>query len=146
MKHWLRFTLPPAPPIGEGLPAPTGQWTDARRAEYFVQLVATCFSHPAVRGFNFWGMGPNPRPYILGNRLITDEYQPLAPYEALRSLIKDKLHTNVHGRTDDEGWFAFRGYYGEYDVTVRTKGGKTNVLRVKLAPKSLEHKIVLPSN
>jgi hypothetical protein len=101
-------------------------WTEQRKAEYFIQTIVTCFSHPAVRAFNLWGMGPG-NMFMDGNRLIEEDYSPRPTYHALRYLIKEKLRTRTNGTTDADGRFAFRGFRGIYRVTVKTEDGKTCV-------------------
>lgn len=97
-------------------------WTERRKAEYFVQTIATCFSHPAVRAFNLWGMGPG-NMFMDGNRLIEEDYAPRPTYYALHYLIKEKLRTRASGTTDAAGRFRFRGYHGLYRLTAPGANG-----------------------
>ena len=99
------------------------QWTEERKTAYFIQTIVTCFSHPAVRAFNLWGMGPG-NMFMDGNRLIEEDYSPRPTYQALRYLIKYKLRTRESGTTGDNGQFMFRGYHGLYRLTARTTEGK----------------------
>ena len=52
-----------------------GEWTEEKIAEYFVQVRAVAFSHPAVETFNQWGMGPEKNRWT-GNGLLNDDYSP----------------------------------------------------------------------
>jgi endo-1,4-beta-xylanase len=113
------------------------KWTEQRKAEYFVQTIVTCFSHPAVRAFNLWGMGPG-NMFMDGNRLIEDDYSPRPTYHALRYLIKEKLRTRANGTTDSDGYFKFRGFHGRYRITATTTGGKTTESEFTLNPESGE--------
>ena len=65
----------------------TGEWDDDKLAEYFVQAMATSFSHPAVRVFNLWSNYEK----FTGNPLFTEEGEPNAKYLAIKSLLQDKL-------------------------------------------------------
>ena len=101
----------------------------------------TCFSHPAVRAFCFWGMGPK-KMFMDGNRLIKDDYTRLPAYSALRSLIKTKLRTRKKGALDKEGRFNFRGYYGKYVLTLSTEAGKQLTAKFELTPEKTDFAFV----
>jgi hypothetical protein len=109
------------------------QWTEEQKAEYFVQMIVTCFSHPAVRAFNLWGMGPG-NMFMDGNRLIEEDYSPRPTYHALRYLIKVKLRTLESGTTGANGQFAFRGFHGLYRVTITKDNGKVIESEFTLSP------------
>ena len=98
------------------------QWTEERKTAYFIQTIVTCFSHPAVRAFNLWGMGPG-NMFMDGNRLIEEDYSPRPTYRALQNLIKVKLGTRETGATDANGRFMFRGFHGLYRLTARKNDG-----------------------
>jgi len=117
------------------------KWTEQRKAEYFVQTIVTCFSHPAVRAFNLWGMGPG-NMFMDGNRLIEEDYSPRPTYHALRYLIKKKLRTHASGKTDAAGRFTFRGFHGLYRVTVTDADGKSSEHEFTLNPQSQEISIL----
>jgi hypothetical protein len=109
------------------------QWTEERKTDYFIQTIVTCFSHPAVRAFNLWGMGPG-NMFMDGNRLIEEDYSPRPTYDALQNLIKVKLRTRETGTTDRDGRFMFRGYHGLYRLTADTSGGTTVKCDFRLTP------------
>ena len=50
----------------------SGDWNEDMLAEYFVQAMATAFSHKAVRAFNFWSNYEK----FTGNRLFTEDGEP----------------------------------------------------------------------
>jgi len=108
-------------------------WTEELKAQYFVQTLMTCFSHPSVRAFCFWGMGPG-NMFMDGNRLIKDDYTRLETYKALCSLIQTKLRTRKTGTIDKTGHFAFRGYYGQYVLTLTNKAGAPVKVKFDLTP------------
>jgi endo-1,4-beta-xylanase len=99
-----------------------GDWTDENIAEYFVQVRTVAFSHPAVEAFNQWGMGPEKNRWT-GNLLVCDDYSPKPAYEALDSLINHRLTTAIHGVSDADGQYRFRGFHGQYEITVTNKSG-----------------------
>ncbi len=116
------------------------KWTEERKAAYFIQTMVTCFSHPAVRAFNLWGMGPGDM-FMDGNRLIEEDCSPRPTYDALRNLIKVKLRTHESGITDVDGRFKFRGYHGLYRLTATMPEEKVVERHFELT--SHEGKVVL---
>lgn len=104
-----------------------GTWTDAVRAQYFVQVFATAFSHPAVEACNLWGMSPNQKS-MPGNALVDARHRPNAAYRALHALLKEKFSTTVDAKTDQAGKLAFRGFKGRYTISVAGPDGKPMAL------------------
>ena len=49
---------------------------------------------------------------------------PKPVYDALLSLIKGQWWTRTSVRTDQDGAASFRGFLGDYRVTVNTKSGQ----------------------
>ena len=62
-----------------------------------------------------------------------DVYGEDFPGETFRVLTQEIWRTNAAGRTDDDGRFATRAFYGTYDVTVTWKG-QTRVVAVDHQP------------
>ncbi len=116
-------------------------WTEDLKAQYFVQTLMTCFSHPAVRAFCFWGMGPK-KMFMDGNQMIKDDYTRLPAYKALQNLIKTRLHTRSKGSVDKSGRFGFRGYYGKYILTLSTEAGEKLTTQFDLTPDRKEFTVV----
>jgi hypothetical protein len=56
--------------------------------------------------------------------LLDRNYQPTAAYDRLRHLIKERWSTSKSGNVED-GQVAFRGFYGEYELSVTLASGKT---------------------
>jgi GH35 family endo-1,4-beta-xylanase len=113
------------------------QWNDTNIAKYYVQMYATCFSHPAFEAFNMIDIGPDSTTQYVGTEILNTDLTPKPAYLAIKSLLKDKLTTNTSGTTTAAGDFAFRGFYGDYDVTVQLAGGQTATRTVSLTPGSL---------
>ena len=106
----------------------SGPWTEDLLAEYFVQCLATSFSHKSVRAFNFWSNYAK----FTGNPLFSASGEPNEKYEAIRCLLQDKLTTRSAGRTDSAGRFAFRGFHGTYDITLTLPSGKQIATRAPI--------------
>jgi hypothetical protein len=48
----------------------------------------------------------------------------------LDRLINQTWKTNTTIRTDNQGSAAFRGFFGEYEISLSTPDGKTHFLKV----------------
>lgn len=117
----------------------SGPWTEDLLAEYFVQALATAFSHESIRTFNPWSNYEK----FTGNPLFTEEGEPNVKYEATQCLLQDYLTTRVSGRTDDSGRFAFRGFHGDYDVTLTTPSGRKSTSEVRLDRETGQVKVMI---
>jgi GH35 family endo-1,4-beta-xylanase len=116
----------------------TGAWDDEKLAEYFVQAMATAFSHKAVRVFNFWSNYEK----FTGNPLFTAEGKPNEKYRAIRSLLHDKLSTRVAGKADEAGRCVFRGFRGSYNVSLQLPSGGAVSAQIALSNSSTAFKLI----
>ncbi len=117
----------------------TGDWDDATLAEYFVQVVATAFSHPSVRVLNLWANYEK----FTGNRLFGEDGKPTELYEAMNSLLNHKLTTHVTGETDENGACVFSGFYGRYKLSVKSESGRLFVVQFDAGRKATHVKLVI---
>ena len=116
----------------------SGAWDEEKLAEYFVQAMATAFSHKAVRVFNLWSNYEK----FTGNRLFTGEGKPNAKYRAIRSLLHEKLSTRVAGKADEAGRCGFRGFHGYYDVSLQLPSGAAASAQIALSNNSTAFKLI----
>jgi endo-1,4-beta-xylanase len=103
--------------------------TDEEIAASFTRdFYTTMFSHPAVEGVVMWGFWDgahwkNSAPLYRRNWTL----KPAG--EAFRKLVLETWRTDASGKTDAEGRFATRGFYGDYEVYV-SFGGKQRTVKV----------------
>lgn len=97
-----------------------GRWSEQAQAEYYREFYTTCFSHPAVSAITCWG---HYRTWQKQGGLLRDDFTPKPAFHTLENLIHDTWRTRVSGKTDSEGRFAFRGFYGRYDVSAQLPDG-----------------------
>jgi len=117
----------------------SGEWDEDKLAEYFVQAMATAFSHRAVQVFNLWSNYEK----FTGNPLFTEDGEPHEKYRAIKSLLQDKLTTRSSGMTDQAGRFAFRGFHGAYDLTLKFPSGRKSTVRAEIGGDASEVKLVV---
>jgi hypothetical protein len=116
----------------------SGEWDEEKLEEYFVQAMATAFSHKAVRVFNLWSNYEK----FTGNLLFTEDGEPNGKYRAIKSLLHNKLATRVAGKTDEAGRCEFRGFHGFYDVSLQLPSGATVSAQIVLDNNSTAFKLI----
>lgn len=113
----------------------TGADGPALQAVVVANLYRLWFSTPMMAGVTWWNLGDGTA-YENENKalggLLDKEMSPKPAYEALDKLIHHEWRTNVTLTTDANGKVAFRGFFGEYAVTIEA-GSKTvkRTLRLK---------------
>lgn len=110
-------------------------WTPELVAEYYEKFYTVLFAHPAMEAINYWDLGPSVvRPFRgfggisgTGQAGLLDpdkNDQPRPLYNTLKELITKRWRTNLDGQTPPDGALAFRGFHGDYEITVTTPAGK----------------------
>jgi endo-1,4-beta-xylanase len=105
---------------------------EALQADYTRDFLTMVFSHPAVTGFQMWGFWEGAH-WLPRGAMYRRDFSEKPNGEAFRHLVQEVWRTNASGRTDDDGRFAARAFYGRYDVTV-TWRGQTRVVSVDHRP------------
>lgn len=113
-----------------------GTWTPEAQAEYAEQIYVQSFGHPSVNSINWWGLSDR---YIWMERpkggLIDEDYRPKPVYTKLRQLIKEEWMTKISGRTGEDGSMKFRGFHGNYKITLKIKEGTIHTFNIHLKEK-----------
>lgn len=101
----------------------SGSWTPEAQVEFTEQFVKLCFGHPAVASINWWGFSDR-NIWLPGGGLVDEEYNPKPVYKMLDKLINETWKTNITLQTDNQGTVNFRGFYGEYEISITSPEGK----------------------
>ncbi len=129
--HITEFT-----PQSSGVPMTgnwrSGTWTPEAQSEFTEQLLTLSFGHPGVVSFNFWGLSDRDN-WLPGGGLIDNEYNPKPVYTMLDKLINQTWRTNTTMQTDLQGAVTFRGFFGEYEITLKTPDGKVRFFPVHVS-------------
>ena len=113
-----------------------GKWTEKNQADFAEQLCRLAFGHPNVVSFNFWGLSDR-RIWLEKGGLITEEYEPKPVYERVRKLFQEEWHTTLSLQHIPQNEAAsFRGFYGDYRITVRTGDGTPHTFQRHLGQES----------
>ena len=122
----------------------TGAWTSETQTEFTEQFVKLCFGHPAVASINWWGFSDR-NIWLPGGGLVDEEYNPKPVYEILDRLINQTWKTKTSLQTDSQGTVSFRGFYGDYEISIISPDGLIRVLQVHVN-KNEENKWIFTIN
>ena len=101
-------------------------------------LYKICFSHPMMSGIFWWnltddGVATTKRKALGENLpstgLIDGDYNEKPAFKAIDNLINKQWRTDIILTTDDLGKIAFRGFDGEYEITVNGKAQRVHLNR-----------------
>jgi endo-1,4-beta-xylanase len=102
-------------------------WDETTQAEYVKQFYTLVFAKPLVTGIG-WSTGfsdEETQKYgSLGGGLLDEELNPKPAYFALKDLV-NSWTTAGTGITDENGGFDFRGFAGDYEITLKTSDGRS---------------------
>ncbi len=119
------------------LPAYGGSPEDEEvQAELLRMFYSVCFSHPAMEALIYWNLVDG---YAAGARagdmasgenryyggLLRFDMSEKPAFRMLRDLFGRKWHTECTLTADADGCCAFRGFHGDYDVSVTLPNGRT---------------------
>jgi hypothetical protein len=97
-------------------------YTPEARAAFFEYYYTVCFSHPAVEAINYWALGPDT--FEKDMSLLDQNFQPKPVFYKLKELIQTRWKTNLTGKATPAGQVRFRGFHGDYQITVTLPSGK----------------------
>ena len=130
------------------------------QAEMLETLYSVWFSHPAVEQIIYWNLVDgythvwDPSPEVIaasqGNMVLGEnryfggllrfDLSEKPSYRKLRELLKERWHTETKIVTDERGRAAFRGFYGDYSLSVQAENRKMNAAYT-LSKKNAENHI-----
>jgi GH35 family endo-1,4-beta-xylanase len=111
-------------------------------ADFTRDLLITCFSHPAYTGFVLWGFweGAHWKPETA---LWRKDWTEKPAAKVWRDLVCGQWRTDVTVKTDASGHAKLRGFYGRYDVTVKSGQERTTLAVLLEKEASRETKLIL---
>jgi len=115
------------------------------QAEIIEKLYSIWFSHPSVEQIVYWNLADGYAAFApLGDMTVGENYyhggllrfdmSPKPAYLKLKELLQERWHTEAELITDDNGSVDFRGFYGDYEVEIKTDSG-VETKKVKLSKK-----------
>jgi len=108
------------------VPDPKDAKQASLQADYTRDLLTIFFSHPKVTEVTFWAIW-EAEARKNSSALFRADGSAKPNGEAAVNLLTKQWWTEANGKTADDGKFATRGFYGEYELTA-TSGGKTKTI------------------
>jgi len=130
--HFTEVTLVSGPKTGGRWQAtsPEMEESQAREAVAFYTLL---FSHPAVEAITWWDLSDALAWQGAPAGLLRRDLSPKPAFTALHDHIKRKWWTRDTGKTDPDGRFTTRAFFGSHRVTATLPGGRQPAAHVTLA-------------
>lgn len=100
------------------------------KADYTRDFMTAVFSHPSFTSFTIWRFWDG-QPHFHESVIFAHDWTLRPSGQVYKDLVFKKWWTDVEGKTDADGKFTARGFFGDYTVTV-TAGGKTKVVETEL--------------
>ena len=97
-------------------------------ANFVRDFLITIFSHEKIQGFFCWGFKDGD---IAKYLLFDKSWNRKKAADQFEDLVYNKWWTRESGKTDANGEYTLRGFYGDYDITV-TVNGQTKTVNVPL--------------
>jgi len=95
-------------------------WDEGLKTEWIKKFYTIAFSKPLMREIAYWCAID--KDFQRANRGLLDVYySPRESFHALKRLITENWTTRLHMRTDANGLLEFRGFAGDYNITVSTE-------------------------
>jgi endo-1,4-beta-xylanase len=95
---------------------------EKRQAEEVARFYTVLFSHPAVEGITWWDFSDRGAWQGAPAGFLRKDMTPKPAYDALMGLIKGKWWTKTEAVAEEGGQARFRGFFGEYRVTLAGGG------------------------
>jgi GH35 family endo-1,4-beta-xylanase len=95
---------------------------ERRQTEEVVRFYTLLFSHPAVEAITWWDFSDQRAWMGAPAGLLREDMTPKPAYWELRKLLKRKWWTTTEARLRKKGLVRFRGFFGEYRVTLDSNG------------------------
>jgi GH35 family endo-1,4-beta-xylanase len=123
--HFTETTLVSGPRLGPGENwGPSAAALEDRQAADVAKFYAALFSHPAVRAITWWDFSDQGAWQRAAAGLLRKDMSPKPAYDRLHHLVKGEWWTNASGRTDAEGRFATRAFFGRHRLTAELPNGQ----------------------
>jgi GH35 family endo-1,4-beta-xylanase len=97
---------------------------EAYQAANVVRFYTMLFSHPAVEAITWWDFSDRHAWKGAPAGFVRRDMSPKPAYDALMKLIKGKWWTETTLEAGDDGTAAFRGFLGDYKLTLTADGKK----------------------
>ncbi len=123
--HFTETTIVSGPRIDGKRWGDTTPQGEAKQAEYVPKFYTALFAHPAVQAITWWDFSDNAAWQGAAAGWVRKDMSPKPVYERLMALIKGEWWTRTEGRTNAQGEFAARAFFGAHRLTAQLPNGRT---------------------
>lgn len=102
------------------------------QAEYVEKFYTLLFSRPEVEGIIWFDFSDREAHLGAPVGLLRKDLSPKPAYDTLYHLIKEKWWTRLEAQTDQDGKLQFSGFYGVYQITVKSLENNTQSFEINL--------------
>lgn len=117
-----------------GRPWPTTPEGESYQAREVVRFYTMLFSHPAVEAITWWDFSDYRAWQGAPAGFLRADMSPKPAYHELLRLVKGQWWTKTEVKTGPDGTARFRGFRGDYRVSLTTPDGKTTQTAFTLPP------------
>ena len=96
---------------------------ESLQADFTRDFLYAAFSHPSVRGIQFWGFWEKQH-WKPNAALYTSNWREKPNGKILKNLTKEKWWTKEKGISNQTGLFTRRAFYGDYQIDTSFNGKK----------------------
>jgi GH35 family endo-1,4-beta-xylanase len=124
--HWTENTIVSGPRVD-------GQWSgttpegEALQADQVALFYTIAFSHPATEAITWWDLSDRYAWMGAPAGLLREDLSPKPAYDRLMSLIHGDWWTQEDLVTTEDGAAPFRGFHGDYLITVEAEGAQATI-------------------
>lgn len=124
--HWTENTIVSGPRVD-------GQWSgttpegEALQADQVALFYTIAFSHPATEAITWWDLSDRYAWMEAPAGLLREDLSPKPAYDRLVSLIRGDWWTQKDLVTTEDGAAPFRGFHGDYLITVEAEGAQVTI-------------------
>jgi len=130
--HFTETTIVSGSPAGFGKWGPTTPEGEEKQAEATASFYTLLFSHPSVEAITWWDFSDDGAWLGAPAGWLRRDMSPKPVYERMLELIKGEWWTKAEGKTNKEGKWQTKAFYGEHELTIRTQDGRKVARKIML--------------
>ena len=124
--HFTETTVVSGPRLGPGEHwGMTTPELEAKQADYAAHFYTALFAHPATQALTWWDFSDAGAWQGAAAGFLRKNMSPKPVYDRLQSLIKGEWWTKTEGRTNADGEFTTRAFFGTQRLTAQLPDGRT---------------------
>jgi endo-1,4-beta-xylanase len=121
--HFTETTIVSGQRLAGGRWGPTLSAGEAAQADYVPKFYTALFAHPAVQAITWWDFSDDQAWQGAAAGWVRSDMTPKPVYERMLDLIKRQWWTKAEGRTNAQGEFPCRAFYGHHRVSIQWPDG-----------------------